>query len=63
MPLPPDFVVRSGRYRNDTTGVVVYACNCAGSKLTMKALKAQRDNWTQWPPPPGSKPKATEEKT
>ena len=46
MPIPADYHIKSGRYKNDETGVVQYACNCPGSKLTLTMLRAQRDKWT-----------------
>ena len=46
MPIPADFVLRAGHYVNDATGERIYACNCPGSKLTLKRLATERDKWT-----------------
>jgi len=51
MPIPPDFKIKAGRYQRDADGVVMMACNCPGSKLTMAVLAANRDKYTPWPAP------------
>ena len=55
MPIPADYVLKAGYYRNDTTGQVVKFCSCPGHPWQMSALRAQRDKWTPWPQ--GAQPK------
>lgn len=51
MPLAPDFKIKAGRYKNDTTGEIGYFCNCPGSKYKLPRLAAERAQWSVWPAP------------
>lgn len=52
MPIPADHPIKAGHYVLDSDpGRPQYACNCPGSKLTLRTIAANRGAYSVWPAP------------
>jgi hypothetical protein len=50
--IPADYPLNAGHYKNKTTGVVSYYCNCSSqpAHLTLRTIAANRANYEVFPP-------------